>query len=92
MVGDPELKKLAPDSIVQIIRKGYYRCDSNGDLCTLIFIPDGTLASTATGARMPFYSIIFFLRDDTCREKRYTVLVIYFATMISTSGTKFDLR
>ena len=55
MVGDQALKQLAPDSIVQILRKGYYRCDSNGNLCTLIFIPDGTLASTAAGARIQFY-------------------------------------
>lgn len=47
MIGDQALKQLASDSIIQILRKGYYRCDSNGALCTLIFIPDGTLSTSA---------------------------------------------
>ncbi|XP_013779580.1 bifunctional glutamate/proline--tRNA ligase-like [Limulus polyphemus] len=48
MLGDPEMKKLKKNDIIQVQRKGYFICDqpydsgSNDSRVVLIFIPDGS--------------------------------------------------
>lgn len=46
-LGDVNLKELKSGEIIQLERRGYYRCERDNDSLTLISIPDGKASSTA---------------------------------------------